>query len=281
MTVGYNPAAGDTHDIGFFEYAGDGITCIHNGISAYDTEYRDRISAAPGGTLDGTYTDGLPSHAYRSDFRIIYSAGNTGTSFGSGQWARVICNALSCHRGCSLNAVFSAGRHAPAGAYPGGVEELPVSLETGLVEPREQDGGELWLRLVFDSDIDTDALFVNITPDPGVAYGVVAGAADNEAIIRFGDNVPTGRYEVAVAGACCATFPICYAQGDVNCSGDATGLDLARIQSPANWNQDLTVASARADVNRDGQATGLDLAKVQSPATWNQPVPPLTCICPR
>jgi hypothetical protein len=76
------------------------------------------------------------------------------------------------------------------------------------------------------------------------------------------------------------TFPICFAAGDVNCDGSATGLDLAAIQNPLNWNRDLAAnADPRADVNRDGLVSGLDLAAVQSPTTWNQPEPPLTCTC--
>ncbi len=281
MNPGYNPAtAPDDDRSGPYFYAGDGISCLHNGVNNYQTSYRDQISAAAGGTLDGTYGAGRWSLAYRADYRVVYSAGNTGYTYSSGDYPRIICNALSCSRGCSLNAVFSVGRHDSAGAYPGGLIALPVSLEDGLVEPREQSGGELWLRCVFDSPVDVGELFVNITPDPGVLYGLQAGVEGNEVRIRFANDVPTGRYTVTLAGACCATFPICYAQGDVNCSGNATGLDLGAIQSPVNWNQDLTVANPRTDINRDGQATGLDLGKVQSPTSWNQPYPPLTCGCP-
>jgi len=58
-------------------------------------------------------------------------------------------------------------------------------------------------------------------------------------------------------------------------------LDLAFIQSPANWMKDLSLGpDPRADINRDSEITACDLAKTQSPAFWNQPVPALTCTCP-
>jgi hypothetical protein len=114
-----------------------------------------------------------------------------------------------------------------------------------------------------------------------VGASISAGAASNQANITFDGAIATGRYNVALTAGGTGDFDICYVKGDVNCSGDATGLDLAAIQSPSNWNLTLTEgASIRADVNRDGQATGLDLAAVQSPTAWNLPVPPLTCTCP-
>jgi hypothetical protein len=173
----------------------------------------------------------------------------------------------------TLTAADSVGAHTGSGDIA-----FPIDLTTGMVEPRVQGGGELWVNLTFDQDVDAGSLVVSISPDPGVGFGLSAGAASNQAELRYDADVPTGRYEVTVAGT---MFPICYAKGDVNCSGDATGLDLGAIQSPSNWNKTLAEgANPRADVNRDGQATGLDLGQVQSPTSWNQPVPPLTCTCP-
>lgn len=112
-----------------------------------------------------------------------------------------------------------------------------------------------------------------------------AGASETEFELQFAGDVARGGdwVTVATAGGALTEFPLCYVAGDVNCSGDVTGLDLAAIQSPAYWNLDLLAApSARADVNRDGRMTGLDLARVQSPANWNQPTPPVSeCGCPR
>ncbi len=180
-----------------------------------------------------------------------------------------------------LTAAASAALHAPAGGYPGGAPALPIDLERGTVEPRETEAGEAWLVLTFDRDVNVDLLLATIVPDPGVGFSLSPGAAANEVELHFDDSVPRDKYQVSVVGDGVGTFPLCYVPGDVNCSGDATGLDLAAIQSPANWNHDLSEgADPRADINRDGQVSGLDLAKVQSPANWNQPVPALDCGCP-
>lgn len=173
----------------------------------------------------------------------------------------------------TLTAAESVGDHAGTGDVA-----FPIDLTTGMVEPRVQGGGELWVSLTFDQDVDAGSLSISISPDPGVSFGLSAGAASNQAELRYDADVPTGRYEVTVAGN---MFPICYVKGDVNCSGDTTGLDLGAVQSPSNFNKTLGEgANPRADVNRDSQATGLDLGQIQSPSSWNQPVPPADCECP-
>lgn len=175
----------------------------------------------------------------------------------------------------ALMAAASVGEHAGMGdiAFAIGID--------GLNEPRVQSDGELWLLLEFDGDVDAGSLTASFSPPLSVTATVSAGTAPQLAEIRFDGDVSTGRYTVTLGGSASGEFEICYTRGDVNCSGDATGLDLAAIQSPGNWNKSLADgADARADVNRDGQATGLDLAAVQAPTSWNQPVPPLTCGCP-
>jgi hypothetical protein len=177
----------------------------------------------------------------------------------------------------------SVGWHDASGGYAGGVQSLAIDPASGLIEPRTVGAGGVWLSLTFDAEVAASSVSVTIEPDPGTSYAVSAGASSREVDVRFAGAVARGAYTVTVdvAGTAAGTFPVCYVAGDVNCSGDATGLDLAVIQSPGNWNQDLSQgASPRADVNRDGQVSGLDLAQVQSPANWNQPVPPLGCRCP-
>jgi hypothetical protein len=171
---------------------------------------------------------------------------------------------------------------ASVGDHAGTDIALPIDFGTGLVEPRVQGGGGLWIDLTFAGDVDAGLLSVAMEPDPGVSFDLSPGVSSSRVELHFDADVPTGRYVVTIEGDNCASsFPICYAKGDVNCSGDATGLDLGAIQSPTNWNKTLAEgASPRADVNRDGQATGLDLGQVQSPTSWNQPVPALTCGCP-
>jgi hypothetical protein len=176
---------------------------------------------------------------------------------------------------------FSVAEHAASGGYAGGNVEFQIDLVNGLCEPRNQFAtGEIWIRIHFNQQVDVDDLGVTIDPDPGVSYSLqyVPGMAADKTGLHFDAKVPTGRYTITFDGD--SSFPICFAPGDVNCSGDATGLDLAAVTSPTNWNRDLSQgADPRADVNRDGQVTGLDLAFITSPPVWNQPEPPLDCGC--
>jgi hypothetical protein len=141
----------------------------------------------------------------------------------------------------------------------------------------------MFFRLCFTEDVSPDDFTFSVSPDPGLTPTLTTGAASNELTLTFDGVFPAGRYEITLESETheSRTFPICYAEGDVNCSGDTTGLDLARIQNPINWNLELSQgADPRADINRDAQVTALDLGVVQSPANWNQPVPPLACTCP-
>ncbi len=180
---------------------------------------------------------------------------------------------------------YAAGVHDASGLYPGGIIEFPIDFTNGLVESREQGVGETWLKLVFDGNVQASDFDIQITPDPGVGYALAAGAASDQLIVEFDASVPTGDYTVALTeaggGRAGGTLRICYSQGDVNCSGNTTGLDLAAMQSPSSWNKDLSdpLVNRRADVNRDGQVTALDSAKAQSPQFWNKPVVPLECTC--
>ncbi len=179
---------------------------------------------------------------------------------------------------------YSVGRHDASGGYPGGSIPFPIAPIGGVMEPREQVVGEMAFSLVFAAVVDPDDYTVEVWPDLGLTATLAPGPAENELILTFDGVFPTGWYEIKLLEDPLhfAVFAVCYSQGDVNCSGDTTGLDLAAIQSPGSWNKDLSVAGVnpRADVNRDGQVTALDLAKAQSPAYWNKPVPPLPCICP-
>ncbi|GAG09234.1 unnamed protein product, partial [marine sediment metagenome] len=99
MTSGYCPVVSPTgtNHTSLSSYAGDGTTCIHNGITNYDCVYRDYLQLQGSGIQDGSYVDGEIAHAYRPDFKVIYSNGS-GCSVigGGGQWPELICNACSC-----------------------------------------------------------------------------------------------------------------------------------------------------------------------------------------
>lgn len=99
MTSGYSPVwspSGSNHFMGS-GYAGDGTTCIHVGVTAYDCMYRDYLTLQGAGIVDGHYYDQEIGHAYRPDFKVIYSNGAGAAALGgTGQWAQLIANACDC-----------------------------------------------------------------------------------------------------------------------------------------------------------------------------------------
>ncbi len=222
-------------------------------------EFTLTISNAFANTIDEGQTE-APYAVSAVDEPVIYSAASITVTVGGVP---------------TLESASSVGEHT-------GYGDIAFAIgANGTNEPRVQGGGELYLAMEFSGTVDVGGLTVNFTPAIGVGASVTAGAAANMAEIHFDGDVATNRYTVTVSGSGTGEFDVCYTRGDVNCSGDATGLDLAQIQSPSNWNKSLAEgANPRADVNRDGQATGLDLAAVQSPLSWNLPVPALTCECP-
>jgi hypothetical protein len=92
---GYNPATATTG--AYSSYAGDGVTCIHDGVTAYSAG-RDSISLMPGAISDGTWLDGIPAVAFWPHFapRVFYSPGNSGGWYTTGDWARLTANMVLC-----------------------------------------------------------------------------------------------------------------------------------------------------------------------------------------
>jgi hypothetical protein len=98
MTPGYSPVtspAGTNHFV-LSAYAGDGTTCLHHGVTAYDCLFRDVLVTQGAGVVDGRYADGEIAHAYRPDRRVVYSNGLGSPGGGGGDWPRLIANACEC-----------------------------------------------------------------------------------------------------------------------------------------------------------------------------------------
>lgn len=99
MTSGYSPVvspAGTNHR-SLSAYTGNGATFLHNLVTAYSSSNRDFLAIQGAGVVDGTYQDGEIAHAYRPDFRVVYSNGSgaAGIGGGTGDWARLIANACA------------------------------------------------------------------------------------------------------------------------------------------------------------------------------------------
>ncbi len=103
MTTAYCPVTGYSNHYTYSNYIGDGTTCIHTGVVSYACNYRDVLTVVAGGTADGHYADGEIAHAYRADYKVIYSNGSGASALGGSyaDWPRLIANACGCSCGGS------------------------------------------------------------------------------------------------------------------------------------------------------------------------------------
>lgn len=102
MTAGYSPVISPPGANHFSDsaYIGDGVTCLHTGVSAYSCFYRDYLAPLGGGLVDGHYADGEISGAYRPDYKVLYTNGAGAFPIsGAGDWAKLIANACACTGG--------------------------------------------------------------------------------------------------------------------------------------------------------------------------------------
>ncbi len=99
MEGGYCPVAafGSTWE----QYAHDGVDCVHDGVTGYDSV--PIIALQPGAEADGTLTpSGDPGIAWRADRLVYYGGGNTGGTFGGGDWLHLTANMVLCAPGPRL-----------------------------------------------------------------------------------------------------------------------------------------------------------------------------------
>jgi hypothetical protein len=121
MTTAYCPITAST-SYRSGAYVGDGVDCVHTGpplVTAYSTSYLDSCTLVAGGLSDGNFNDAGAlriSVAWRADRRVFYSAGNTGGTYGTGDWDELTCNMIQCFAGCGDP---GAGSCCEAHATPG------------------------------------------------------------------------------------------------------------------------------------------------------------------
>jgi len=114
MTPGYAPVwspSGYNH-FTTSAYAGDGTTCIHSGVTYYDNYFRDILAVQGGGLVDGHYLDQEIAHAYRPDYKVVYSNGSGASQLGGllADWGKLISNACACVGGPTATEKVSWGR---------------------------------------------------------------------------------------------------------------------------------------------------------------------------
>jgi len=98
MTAAYCPVTAMSNHYSYSDYAGDGATCLHTGVMTYGCNYRDQLTLVTGATADGHYADGEIAHAYRPDYKVIYSNGSGAATLGGSydDWPQLIANACAC-----------------------------------------------------------------------------------------------------------------------------------------------------------------------------------------
>lgn len=104
MTAAYCPVVSPSGGNHFTtsNYAGNGVTCIYNGVSSLACQFRDILVTQGTGKVDGNYQDNEICHAYRNaplpaSGEVVYSNGSGAAALGgTGQWGTAVGNACSC-----------------------------------------------------------------------------------------------------------------------------------------------------------------------------------------
>ncbi len=81
-------------------YNGDGTDCVYfaSPVEEFSSSYFDVCIVRPGMVSDGT-ASGYPAVVWYPDRRVYYSPGNTGGSYGEGDWAELTYNMVVCEDG--------------------------------------------------------------------------------------------------------------------------------------------------------------------------------------
>jgi hypothetical protein len=149
MEPGYCPV--DATSVSSGSYSGDGVDCVHilGPVLTYSSYYLDVCTLLPSNWSDGTMTTGSLAVAGRFDRGVYYSPGNTGGTYGSGDWAQLTANMLICGYSPPMGACCYPDVYADAAnPWLGGLCEDWVDLFDCW-----SSGGELY-SLEFCDDLD-------------------------------------------------------------------------------------------------------------------------------
>jgi hypothetical protein len=141
MTAAYCPVDSPfgTNHFTLSPYTGNGVSCIYDGVTALNCQFRDFLVTQGTGKVDGTYQDGEICHAYRNNpllfgsGEVVYSNGSGAIQLaGTGQWGTAVGNSASC----SLSAINAWTDQGSALAGIFGAPEL-VGIGTMVADTQQ------------------------------------------------------------------------------------------------------------------------------------------------
>jgi hypothetical protein len=112
MGSAYCPVTGSSYQSGSYNL--DGTDCVHDGVTVYSSDYFDVATLVSGALSDGTFSNPANSLAvaWRADRKVYYSPGNTGVTYGTGDWATVTCKMFLCTDGGGKGPILYAPSEA-------------------------------------------------------------------------------------------------------------------------------------------------------------------------
>ena len=193
MTAAYCPVdspLGNNH-FTLSPYTGNGVSCIYNGVSALNCQFRDVLVTQGTGKVDGTYQDGEITHAYRNNplligkGEVVYSNGSGAIQLaGTGQWGNAVGNSASC----SLSAINA---WTDQGSALAGVTGAPELVGIGTMQANTQQVINLTnaapnaLAILFAAATSVPTPFKGGTILPNTAIPPNYGMTDAAGEIKF------------------------------------------------------------------------------------------------
>lgn len=100
MTAAYSPVTNPTGNLNSNQqvtpWLGDGSACLYGGVTTLGGSLRDRAIVQGAGIADGHLVDGDFVTARRPDGRVVYVSGAGPTFQNTGDWPRLVANAVTC-----------------------------------------------------------------------------------------------------------------------------------------------------------------------------------------
>jgi uncharacterized repeat protein (TIGR01451 family) len=295
MTPDYAPVTSPTGGNHFTisQYAGDGTTFLHDGVTFYQCTYRDELALQGSGEQDGSYLDAEIAVSYRPDLNVIHINGLDAEPMASlgacgGDYQLIIANAL---RGPlpACGVPWASATPVSGTLPPGDATDVTVTFDatglagdvyTGTLCIESNDPWQplttvpLTMTVIADADLwitkDAPAFAVM-----GATFSYTLGYGNDGPAPAFAvtveDTLPAGVAFVSVSDPACTE-----AGGVVTCdlgglaAGDSGGVEiwvLAVDAGDAVNNAAITSTSPDPDTsnNSDSATTTILLYRVYLP----------------